>query len=81
MNPVFGVGIRDLIFENEVDKESLKNIIITSAQRFIPEIEILEVNVGRVSRDTSPELHQLRISITYALISNNQTDAVELNFY
>ena len=81
MNPVFGVGIRDLIFENEVDRESLKNVIITSALRFIPEIEILEVNVGRVSRDTSPELHQLRISITYALISNNQTDAVELNFY
>ena len=34
MNPDFGIGIRDLIFEQVVDAESLKGQIIDSAARY-----------------------------------------------
>ena len=80
MNPDFGIGIRDLIFEQVVDAESLKGQIIDSAARYIPEIEILNLTTGRVSNSTNPEIYQLRIAITYALLFNNEVEAVELNF-
>ena len=80
MNPDFGIGIRDLIFEQVVDAESLKGQIIDSAARYIPEIEILDLTTGRVSDSTNPEIYQLRIAITYALLFNNEVEAVELNF-
>ena len=81
MNPNFGIGIRDLIFENVIDQESLRNRIIDSALEYIPEVEILNVNVQRVSETTSPEVHQLRLTIGYALVANDQQDAIQLNFY
>ena len=80
MNPNFGIGIRDLIFEQVVDAESLKGQIIDSAARYVPEIEILDLTTGRVSDSTNPEIYQLRIAITYALLFNNEVEAVELNF-
>ena len=80
MNPDFGIGIRDLIFEQVVDAESLKGQIIDSAARYVPEIEILNLTTGRVSNSTNPEIYQLRIVITYALLFNNEVEAVELNF-
>ena len=80
MNPDFGIGIRDLIFEQVVDAESLKGQIIDSAARYVPEIEILDLTTGRVSDSTNPEIYQLRIAITYALVFNNEVEAVELNF-
>lgn len=81
MNPNFGIGIRDLIFENVIDQESLRNRIIDSALEYVPEVEILNVNVQRVSETTSPEVHQLRLTIGYALVANDQQDAIQLNFY
>ena len=80
MNPTFGVGIRNLLFEQVVDAESLKGQIIDSAARYVPEIEILDLTTGRVSDSTNPEIYQLRIAITYALLFNNEVEAVELNF-
>ena len=80
MNPDFGIGIRDLIFEQVVDAESLKGQIIDSGARYVPEIEILDLTTGRVSDSTNPEIYQLRIAITYALLFNNEVEAVELNF-
>ena len=80
MNPDFGIGIRDLIFEQVVDAESLKGQIIDSAARYVPEIEILDLTTRRVSDSTNPEIYQLRIAITYALLFNNEVEAVELNF-
>ena len=81
MNPNFGIGVRDLIFENVIDQESLQNRIIDSTLQYIPEVEILNVNIQRVNENTSPEIHQLRLSIGYALVANDQQDVIQLNFY
>ena len=81
MNPTFGIGIRDLLFEQMIDKDLLKNQIIDSAAVYIPEIEIKEVGVARVNEKTNPEAYQLQIGIFYALLANYEQDAVELNFY
>jgi len=81
MEPNFGVGIRDLLFEQKVDKDALKIRIIDGAQLFIPEIEIREVFIKRVNNSTTPEIHTLKISIYYRVVADKSQDAIEINFY
>ena len=80
MNPTFGVGIRNLLFEQVLDKERIKNRIIDGAQLNIPEISISDVFVKRENRETTPELHTVRISIYYQVLADRSMDAVQLNF-
>ena len=47
MNPTFGVGIRNLLFEQVIDKQIIKNRIIDGAQVNIPEIEVTDVFIKR----------------------------------
>ena len=78
--PNFGVGIRSLLFEQYIDKETLKTKIIDQASIYIPEIELADIFIKRVNPNTTPELHTLQISIYYSVILDNTMDAIEINF-
>ncbi len=80
MEPAFGVGIRDLLFEQYIDKESLKNKMIDQAAIFLPEIEIADIFIKRVNMETTPEIHTLSISLYYRVLSDKSMDAIEINF-
>jgi len=80
MNPDFGVGIRDFLFEQVIDKETVLIKITDGAQSYIPEIEILDVFTKRENTETTPELHTVRIAIHYRLLIDKSTDAIEINF-
>jgi len=80
MNPTFGVGIRDLLFEQVIDKEQLKNRIMDGAQLYMPEIDIEDVFIKRENNETTPEIHTVRISIYYKVLADRSTDAILLNF-
>ena len=80
MNPEFGIGIRQYLFEQVIDKEFLKNKITDGAQIYIPEIEIDDVFIKRENLTTTPELHTVRISLYYKVLSDRSTDAILLNF-
>ena len=80
MNPNFGVGIRDLLFEQVIDKELIKNRIIDGAQVNIPEIEVTDVFIKRENNETTPEIHTVRISIYYKVLADRSSDAILLNF-
>ena len=80
MNPNFGVGIRDLLFEQVIDKEQVKNRITDGAQLYIPEIDIEDVFIKRENNETTPEIHTVRISIYYKVLADRSTDAILLNF-
>tara|TARA_R110001599_G_scaffold10216_1_gene50698 strand:- start:531 stop:962 length:432 start_codon:yes stop_codon:yes gene_type:complete len=80
MNPEFGVGIRQYLFEQVIDKEFLKNKITDGAQIYIPEIEIDDVFIKRENLTTTPELHTVRISLYYKVLADRSTDAILLNF-
>jgi len=81
MNPNFGVGIRDLLFEQVLDKEQVKNRITDGAQIYIPEIDISNVFIKRENNETTPEIHTVRISVYYKVLADRSTDAILLNFY
>ena len=80
MNPTFGVGIRNLLFEQIIDKEQVKNRITDGAQVYIPEVDIQDVFIKRENNETTPEIHTVRISIYYRVLADNTTDAILLNF-
>ena len=80
MNPNFGVGIRNLLFEQVIDKETILIRITDGAQSYIPEIEISDVFIKRENMETTPEIHTVRISIYYQILTDRSTDAIEINF-
>ena len=81
MNPTFGVGIRNLLLEQTIDKEQVKNRIIDGAQSYIPEINITDVFIKRENFETTPEIHTVRISVYYKVLADRSNDAILLNFY
>ena len=70
--PEFGVGLKQVLFENNVDAQEIKDRIINQVNFYVPEIEVinLDVNVNE---------HLLQITLTYALILSGDLDAIEVN--
>ena len=73
--PNFGVGIRNLLFEQNVNLALLKEKINNQVNIYVPEIEISEVRV-----DKSPDSHILYIAIDYRMSINNDPDTIQINF-
>ena len=73
--PDYGVGLRNLLFEQKLNIESLKNQITTSAFRYVPNIIIDDV-VTSLSEDE----HTLFVNIIYANKLDGTKDSVQLNF-
>ena len=73
--PNFGVGLREYLFENFTDVESLKERINNQIKLYIPQIELVNVTV-----DKSPDSHELYVGIFYRLINNGEEDAIQINF-
>ena len=73
--PNFGVGVKNLLFENNIDLNFLKNQIQTQVSQFLGNIEITEIQTG-----SSDDQHTIFISITYKSILDNQEDSIQLNF-
>ena len=80
MNPEFGIGIRQYLFEQVIDKQFLKDKITDKVQIYIPEIEIDDVFIKRENLETTPEIHTIRISLYYKVLVDRSTDAIEINF-
>lgn len=73
--PSFGVGLKTLLFESNIDTESLESLINDQINLYIPEIELINAEV-----DFSPDVHKLLIKISYKFIYSNETDSIQLNF-
>tara|TARA_R110001592_G_scaffold59556_1_gene180672 strand:+ start:4289 stop:4693 length:405 start_codon:yes stop_codon:yes gene_type:complete len=73
--PLFGVGIKQLLFENKINLQALTKKIILQSKFYVPNIDVLNVNLKR-SEDQST----LFISITYRSLLDGTLDALQLNF-
>tara|TARA_R110000744_G_scaffold75497_1_gene150124 strand:- start:1802 stop:2218 length:417 start_codon:yes stop_codon:yes gene_type:complete len=71
----FGIGIKRLIFEQDVDQSQLKIRIEEGIDEFIPEIELIELEIKK-----DPNSHILNIVISYRLLLDYDTDAIQLTF-
>tara|TARA_R110001592_G_scaffold89374_3_gene262886 strand:+ start:1633 stop:2094 length:462 start_codon:yes stop_codon:yes gene_type:complete len=73
--PNFGVGLRNYLFENFTDLDTLKDRINNQVERYVPQVELTNVNINK-----DPNSHELSISIFYKTTINNQSDAIQVNF-
>tara|TARA_R110002167_G_scaffold3927_6_gene18876 strand:- start:1762 stop:2178 length:417 start_codon:yes stop_codon:yes gene_type:complete len=73
--PNYGAGIKHLIFEQNIDLETLKIKIQSQIDIFIPDI-----NIQNISTNTLKDKHTLIITITYNYILDNSTQSLQLNF-
>ena len=73
--PDFGLGIKKLLFEQNIDLESLKSKVQSQINRYVPHIRLNNVQTGK-----SEDEHTLFISLTYTYTLDNSEDTIQLNF-
>tara|TARA_Y100001938_G_C7833045_1_gene302342 strand:- start:146 stop:553 length:408 start_codon:yes stop_codon:yes gene_type:complete len=73
--PNFGVGLKNLLFESNINVEQLKENITQQISIYIPEISLENTVV-----DSIPDENKLFIKIDYNFNLDNTTDSIQLNF-
>ena len=73
--PDYGVGLKNLLFEQSIDTERLKEIIQDQSARYVPNIRIEDVNINlNETKDI------LGISIVYKFNLDENQDSIQINF-
>ena len=77
LNPTFGGGIRDFIFEqiSVGNINFLKKDIETKINLFFPNIEVDSLEIL-----TNPDTNLVRIELTYSVVNTNISDNIEIEF-
>ena len=75
MEPNFGVGLKALIFENNINENALQSVIHQQIQRFTPQIALNKVTVK-----ADVDNHILHIQLEYTDLLDNSKDSIQLNF-
>ena len=73
--PNYGVWLKNLLFEQQIDLPILKEQIIKTTARYIPNIKIMDVQTGMANEGDT-----VYIKITYKSTLNGNMDNVQLNF-
>ena len=73
--PFYGIGIKSLLFEQQIDQESLHISIQKQINRFVPNITLQNVSSG-----LSEDQHTLFVSLTYRYNLDSSSDSIQLNF-
>ena len=73
--PDYGVGLKNLLFEQNINIEALREKIIAQSNFYVPNIQVFDVKTA-----LSTDQRTLFVSITYRSLLDNTVDAVQLNF-
>ena len=73
--PNFGVGLKKILFEQNINKEELEEKISFQINFYIPEITLIAVNVGSISDE-----NKVFITISYRFRLDGSTDALTTTF-
>ena len=71
----FGVGLQNLLFEQNIDLESLKDKIKKQISVYIPQISLIDTQTEFIDDE-----HKLYIIITYRFNLDGTQDTIQLNF-
>ena len=76
MNPTFGSGVRDLIFEQQTEDltNQVEDLIIGGVEAFFPQVQINTLNVVQ-----SPDNYTITIYLNYSVINTNIQDELQIN--
>ena len=73
--PTYGIGLKNLLFEQDIDLESLQQKIQTQIEEFIPSVSLQNVSTG-----LSSDRHTVHISLVYSYDLDNSLEQIQLNF-
>ena len=73
--PDYGLGLKGMLFQNDIDLEALKNNAQTQISRWVPNIVLIDVKT-KISTDK----HSFSLNITYIYSLDGSSDSIELNF-
>jgi len=73
--PLYGIGLKKLIFETNVDLPALKDKIEKQVEFYLPNLNIRDVRTTR-----SEDEHSIFISITYSVRSTGITDTIQITY-
>ena len=74
-NPRFGVGIRTLLFEQNIDLENLKEKIQNQISLYMGSIKLHGISINE-----SEDKHTIFISLSYIYLLDNTPQTIQLNF-
>jgi uncharacterized protein len=76
MNPTFGSGVRDLIFEQQTEDltDQVEDLIIGGVELYFPQVQINTLNVVQ-----SPDNYTITIYLNYSVINTNIQDELQIN--
>ena len=77
MNPIFGAGIREQLFEQITNNtaENLEDIITFGLGDYFPQIQLTSLNVT-----ASPDQNLIQIYFSYSIKNTNIQDEITINF-
>ena len=73
--PNFGVGLRNYLFENFTDIESLESRIQNQVDRYVPQAELLKADVIKTL-----DSHELNVRIFYRTRIDGENNVIQVNF-
>ena len=73
--PNYGIGLKGLLFEPNIDQENLNSKINQQINFYIPEISLINTQVNFVEDE-----HKIYITISYRSNLDGSNDAIQLNF-
>jgi uncharacterized protein len=76
MNPSFGSGVRDLLFEpiTEDITDQVENLIYGGVESYFPQVQINSLTVN-----LSPDTKTITIYLNYSVINTNIEDELQIN--
>ena len=75
MEPNFGVGLKKLLFENQIKEDEVEGRIKDQCAFYVPEVDITNLIIQLI-----PDNNTLYIRLTYKFIINDEEDSIQLNF-
>ena len=73
--PNFGVCLKKYLFEKTIDKQTLLEEIAAQSSIYLPEVEVSDLKITPF-----PEENTIQCSVTYKLLIDGTSDALNLNF-
>ena len=73
--PNYGIGLKNLLFENNINERLLTDTIREQVSRYIPAVAINDVRVNR-----SEDLSTLYVQVSYTYLLDSSTNNIQINF-
>jgi phage baseplate assembly protein W len=77
MNPIFGAGIREQLFEqiSQNTSQNIEDIISFGLQEYFPQIRLNTLSVS-----ASPDENVIQVYFSYSILNTNIQDEISINF-